>query len=257
MAEAFSRPLPGPRGSTRTSVAFDHALIAPDGHVPSPLAGWPGAKCVVLISPAMGAAPRAPRFTMYVVPAVEGVKSAPASPGVQRLGYLLEGAGSFAGEPLAAGSFVYTPPGDTTPIELAAGATMLVFEKPYTPLAGLAPPAARVGRLADSPVEPFLGDPDAMLATLLPIEPAFDMAVNVFTYQSGARLPFVETHVMEHGLYMSAGEGVYRLGDRWYPVEKGDSIWMAAYCPQWFVAMGKGPAQYVYYKDIHRDPLQP
>ena len=81
------------------------------------------------------------------------------------------------------------------------------------------------------------------------------MAVNVFTYQSGAALPFVETHIMEHGLYMSAGQGVYRLNQCWYPVTAGDSIWMAAYCPQWFVAMGKTPARYVYYKDVNRNHL--
>jgi (S)-ureidoglycine aminohydrolase len=32
---------------------------------------------------------------------------------------------------------------------------------------------------------------------------------------------------------------------------------MAAYCPQWFVAMGKTPARYLYYKDVNRDPLAP
>ena len=29
---------------------------------------------------------------------------------------------------------------------------------------------------------------------------------------------------------------------------------MAPYCPQWFVAMGKSPARYLYYKDVNRDP---
>ena len=42
---------------------------------------------------------------------------------------------------------------------------------------------------------------------------------------------------------MLEGQGVYRLGDSWYPVREGDAIWMAPYCPQWFVAMGKGPAR--------------
>jgi (S)-ureidoglycine aminohydrolase len=54
---------------------------------------------------------------------------------------------------------------------------------------------------------------------------------------------------------MVEGQGVYRLGDCWYPVQKGDAIWMASYCPQWFVAMGKSPARYLYYKDVNRDPL--
>jgi len=51
------------------------------------------------------------------------------------------------------------------------------------------------------------------------------------------------------------GQGVYRLGDSWYPVETGDTLWIAPYCPQWFVAVGKTPAAYIYYKDINRDPL--
>ena len=76
---------------------------------------------------------------------------------------------------------------------------------------------------------------------LLPTTPEFDLAVNVFTYQPGAALPQVEIHVMEHGLLMLDGQGVYRLGDDWYPVKKDDVIWMAPYCPQWFVAMGKSP----------------
>ena len=57
---------------------------------------------------------------------------------------------------------------------------------------------------------------------------------------------------MEHGLLMLAGQGVYRLEDSWYPVAAGDVIWMAPYCPQWFVAMGKQSASYLYYKDVNR-----
>jgi (S)-ureidoglycine aminohydrolase len=53
---------------------------------------------------------------------------------------------------------------------------------------------------------------------------------------------------------MLAGQGVYRLADSWYPVQEGDVIWMASYCPQWFVAMGKEPARYLYYKDVNRIP---
>jgi (S)-ureidoglycine aminohydrolase len=103
---------------------------------------------------------------------------------------------------------------------------------------------------------PFLGDPDAVLKALLPRDTRFDLAVNVFTFRPGATLPLVEVHVMEHGLLVLKGQGVYRLGDDWYPVRKGDVIWMAPFCPQWFVAMGKGPARYLYYKDVNRDPME-
>jgi (S)-ureidoglycine aminohydrolase len=30
---------------------------------------------------------------------------------------------------------------------------------------------------------------------------------------------------------------------------------MAPFCPQWFVAIGKTPAAYLYYKDVNRDLL--
>ena len=59
---------------------------------------------------------------------------------------------------------------------------------------------------------------------------------------------------MEHGLLMLEGGGIYRLGNSWYPVQRGDFIWMAPYCPQWFGALGKTPAKYLIYKDWHRHP---
>jgi len=65
----------------------------------------------------------------------------------------------------------------------------------------------------------------------------------------------VEIHVMEHGLLMLEGGGIYRLADCWYPVTAGDFIWMGPYCPQWFGALGKVPAKYLIYKDWNRGPL--
>jgi (S)-ureidoglycine aminohydrolase len=65
----------------------------------------------------------------------------------------------------------------------------------------------------------------------------------------------VEIHVMEHGLLMLEGGGIYRLGDCWYPVTAGDFIWMRAFCLQWFGALGKVPAKYLIYKDWNRSPL--
>ncbi len=244
-----------PFGHTRTAVTTNHALIAPDGHVVSPLTGWEGAEGVVLISPVMNADRSAPRFTQYLVHGSYGAMTQDAADGVERLAYVLEGEVQLDGQELTTDSFAFLPPGDQYQLQVPDGATLLVFEKRYEPRAGTETPQRITGHLNDAPGEPFLGDPDAVLATLLPVEPAFDMAVNVFQFNPGATLPFVETHVMEHGLYMRSGQGVYRLGDYWYPVREGDSIWMASYCPQWFVAMGKQDASYIYYKDIHRDPL--
>jgi (S)-ureidoglycine aminohydrolase len=100
-----------------------------------------------------------------------------------------------------------------------------------------------------------MGDDALAVRILLPDDIAFDFAVNTMTFQPGAALAMVEIHVMEHGLLMLAGGGVYRLGESWYPVSAGDFIWMASYCPQWFGALGKIPAKYLIYKDWNRHPL--
>ena len=99
-----------------------------------------------------------------------------------------------------------------------------------------------------------MGDPALKLQVLLPDHMGFDMAVNIFTYDSGGHLPMVETHVMEHGLMYLQGQGIYMLDHQWYAIKKGDSIWMAPFCQQWFTAMGKEPAVYIYYKNVNRFP---
>lgn len=244
-----------PFGETRTRVEFNHALITPDGHVVSHLASWNHAEGVVLISPAMGHGAGAPRFVQYLVHGSGECATSGAAVNVERLVYVLEGTAHLDGESLAADSFAWFPPNDRYNLTVEESSLVLVFETVYEPLPGSKIPQRLVGTLAAAEKAPFLGDPEAMLATLLPVESGFDMAVNVFEYTPGTTLPFVETHVMEHGLYMRSGQGVYRLGDRWYPVQQGDTIWMASYCPQWFVAMGKESASYIYYKDIHRPLL--
>lgn len=249
-----------PLGETRTHVCRDHAVIATDSYVTAPLFGWSDTPGVMLISPAMASATgsgatRGPGFAQYLALMTQGSASEGAPAGIERCVYVLEGSASLDGKSLDAESFAFLPADSQYSLRCSAQAKLLVFEKRYVQVDGIEPPAMRVGSLADCPAEPFMGDDDARLACLLPDAPEYDMAVNVFTYQSGAALPFVETHIMEHGLYMSGGQGIYRLNESWYPVAKGDSIWMAAYCPQWFVAMGKTPAQYVYYKDVNRNHL--
>ncbi len=157
---------------------------------------------------------------------------------------------------LTAGSYAFIPPQTAFRVHGAERDTqLLIFQKRFEPLAGARLPEARVGHESTIPSQSFLGNDDAQLQVLLPDEPAYDMAVNIFTYQPGATLPFVETHIMEHGLLMLRGQGVYRLDSEYHPVMAGDVIWMAPYCPQWFVAMGKEPASYIYYKDVNRAPV--
>lgn len=239
---------------TRTVVKSRHALISPDGHVPSAFPGWSGLTSHVIISPAMGAG-----FSQFLLKFEQtgGTAVFPADAN-EHVIYVETGAiraewdGGIA--ELGAGGFLFTPPDAGLAISGSPGTRATVYRKIYQQLPGLPIPEAVHGNANDVPDEPFLGNERARLRTLLPIDPAFDIAMNIFTYQPGATLPFVETHIMEHGLVMLAGQGVYRLEDCYYPVEAGDAIWMAPYCPQWFAAIGDVPASYLYHKDIHRIP---
>jgi (S)-ureidoglycine aminohydrolase len=245
-----------PFGQTRTRVAARHALIAPDGHVKSNVPGVTGAATVILINEAMGA-----NFAQLLVTFESGGGAEFPASEVETAAYFETGSGvvEVEGEKKArcsAGWFFFAPAGKAWRISAPKdGTRVTLFQKRYMSLAGALSPRAIIGDSEKIPGEPFLGDPDARLQVLLPDEPSFDLTVNIFTYQPGATLPFVETHVMEHGLLMLAGQGVYRLEESWYPVAAGDAIWMAPYCAQWFVAMGKQPASYLYYKDVNRVAL--
>ena len=246
-----------PPGFTRAAVRRDHLVTTETEHVRAPLVGWSNSEAIILISPRLGAA-----FTQYIAEMGPASQSAPPLAGVQRFVFVLAGEVDLAWEGgravLGPGGYAYFPPGAPHTLQSRQGARLNVFEKEYNPLPGHpagALPEAVVADEGQVPATPFLGDPGALLKTLLPGDPRYDMAVNLFTFQPGASLPRPEVHVMEHGLIFLSGGGVYRLGSEWYTVRTGDVIWMAPYCLQWFAAVGKEPARYLYYKDINRDPL--
>jgi (S)-ureidoglycine aminohydrolase len=242
-------------GHTRAHVGARHALITPGNHVNSSVPGITGATAVMLVSPAMGAKVAQTLLTFQT----GGAAHVPGG-GVQTFGYIMDGGATVSvgakKRRLKAGGFFFCPAGaDWGLVAPKKGTQVTLFQKPFVPLPGVRPPRAILSDQSRVKGTPFLGDPAANLQVLLPNEPAFDMAVNIFAYQPGGHLPFVEIHIMEHGLVMLSGEGVYRLEDSWYPVRAGDAIWMGPYCAQWFVAMGKVPARYLYYKDVNRSAL--
>jgi (S)-ureidoglycine aminohydrolase len=96
---------------------------------------------------------------------------------------------------------------------------------------------------------------DGRWATTRFVDPSdlrHDMHVNIVTFEPGAVIPFAETHVMEHGLYVLEGKAVYRLNDDWVEVEAGDFMWLRAFCPQACYAGGPGKFRYLLYKDVNR-----
>jgi (S)-ureidoglycine aminohydrolase len=239
-------------GQTRSKNRRDHLLLTPDTFVRTVLPGMEHGAVVVHVSPAAGAA-----FTQYTAELESGGTLGRTS--TQRFIYVLSGvvdlatASSF--QSIECGGYAYLPADLAHTLTARSAARLAVIEKPYQPLEGIAAPGMVVGRESDIVSTALLGDPDLQVSILLPDQPGFDFAVNTMTYQPGAALSQVEIHVMEHGLLMLEGGGIYRLGDSWYPVAAGDFIWMAPFCPQWFGALGKRPAKYLIYKDWNRHPL--
>jgi (S)-ureidoglycine aminohydrolase len=235
-------------GHTRSAHHADHLLQTPDTFVRSPLPGMRKATAIVHIAPAGGA-----MFTQYTVEFEAGGEIAPSP--VQRFLYVLEGTVAVDRQQLQPGGFVYLPSDHDVRIVAPGVARAAVIEKPYESLDGSEAPGMRVGRESEAPASFLNDDPWLEVRSLVPDDAAFDFRVNTMAYQPGAGLPMVEIHVMEHGLLMLEGGGIYRLGESWYPVEAGDFIWMAPYCPQWFGAIGKARAKYLIYKDWDRHPL--
>lgn len=246
-------------GQTRTSIQANHAFIATDGHVPATLPGWEKTLGIILISPHMRGLPR---FTQYLVLMEAGGKSNLPFSGVQRFVYVMAGSISVnrideQALDLPEGHFAYFPANTEYDLITTSGAKLLIFEKPYTESTIFLDDMVsfHTGNAWAGEGEAFMGDEDARVRVLLPTDTPYDMAVNLFTFQPGAVLPFVETHIMEHGLYLLEGQGIYRLDDNYYQIQADDTIWMGSYCSQWFCAYGKTQSTYIYYKDVNRDPL--
>lgn len=239
-------------GATRSSLKSDHLLQTPDTFIRTPLPGAAGVEFVIHAAPRLGA-----RFTQMTAEfAPEG--SLGPTPG-QRFLYVLDGEVEVSAEAkqhlLLPGGFAYLPQGVPHSVHARMKSRAAIIEKLYQPVADSGMPQIIVGKEESVAPVALMGNEALRVRSLMPDSDAYDFAVNTMTYDPGAALSMVEVHVMEHGLLMLEGGGIYRLGDSWYPVEAGDFIWMAPYCPQWFGALGKQPAKYLIYKDWRRDPL--
>jgi (S)-ureidoglycine aminohydrolase len=239
-------------GETRSSRRADHLLLTPDTFVRAPLPGMKGCTAVVHVGPALGAG-----FTQYTAEFEAGGKLGPTD--AQRFIFVVEGNVNVEipdnKSDLATGGYAFLPQALSHRVVAARASRVVVIEKIYQPLESAQAPALIVSSEDAVKSTPLGGDADLQVKCLLPDTPSFDFAVNTMVYQPGAALSMVEMHVMEHGLLMLEGGGIYRLGDSWYPVTAGDFIWMGPWCPQWFGAIGKTPAKYLIYKDWNRYPL--
>ncbi|WP_425053136.1 bifunctional allantoicase/(S)-ureidoglycine aminohydrolase [Psychromarinibacter sp. S121] len=130
------------------------------------------------------------------------------------------------------------------------------IRKRYVHAQGLSVPEPLIIHEDDVPVTP-MPECDGRWATqrfLDPLDLSYDFHVNIVTFQPGGRIPFAETHVMEHGLYVLQGTARYLLNKDWVEVGPGDFMWLRAFCPQACIATGDEPFRYLLYKDVNRHP---
>jgi len=204
---------------------------------------------------------------MYLAKMQPGGVALHPSPGIERFIFILDGQVSLisldqkttfgdAATELHADQFAYFPADFKHSVHSKSGAGLLVYERRYamtSPLSGNAEFVS--GSVASQPILPADGEV-FVLRKLLPQTGAYDFNVHVMDFLPGEHLHVKEVHYNQHGLLLLAGKGVYRLADEWVPVTKGDAIWMAPFCPQWYAALGPEPSRYIIYKDTTLDPLE-
>ena len=229
--------------------------------VTSNLPFWDKTRAWIIARPLSGFAETFAQYVMEVAPGGGSLDPEP-DPSAQGALFVVEGDLTLEVDGqthvLTTGGFAWLAPGSRWTLR-NTGAGLAKFHwirKAYEPIRGMPAPASFVS--SDQSVAPaFMPDVNGVWATTRFIDPddiRFDMHVNIVTFEPGGVIPFAETHVMEHGLYVLEGKAVYRLNQDWVEVEAGDVMWLRAFCPQACYAGGPGRFRYLLYKDVNRHP---
>lgn len=236
----------------------NYALIEPDGLVKNVIPGFENCDITILGSPKLGAS-----FVDYLVTIHADGKNEIGfgEAGVETLFYLLEGSlTAKAGEldcSLEKGGFIYCPPGTKLYFhnESSQTAKAFMYKRIYQRLQGVEPYVV-TGNTEAMEWTNYEGMEDVLIKDFLPKDLAFDCNFHILSFKPGASHGYIETHVQEHGAYCLSGQGMYNLDNDWIPVQKGDYIFMSAYCLQACYAVGREENfAYVYSKDCNRDVI--
>ena len=227
--------------------------------VTSNLPHWTDTRLWVLARPLSGFAETFSQYIMEVAPGGGSDTPEPES-GAEGVLFVVDGELTLTLDGtehvMQPGGYAYLPPAANWAAH-NKGAAPVRFHwvrKMYEAVPGIEAPEAFVTNENDIVPAP-MPDTDGRWATTRFIssdDVRHDMCVNVVTFEPGAAIPFAETHVMEHGLYVLEGKAVYRLNSDWVEVEAGDFMWLRAFCPQACYAGGPGRFRYLLYKDINR-----
>ena len=258
--------LPGQAELLTGRAAFTEAYaVIPRGVmrdiVTSRLPLWEGTRAWILARPLSGFAESFAQYVMEVAPGGGSDRPEP-DPGAEGALFVLDGTLelTLGGETLGLGpgGFAYIPPGADWRARNAGSAPARFhwIRKAYEAVPGLDAPDPVIANERDIAPEPMAGTEGRWATTrFVDVDDLrHDMHVTIVTFAPGAVIPFAETHVMEHGLYVLEGKAVYRLNDDWVEVEAGDFMWLRAFCPQACYAGGPGLFRYLLYKDVNRHP---
>jgi (S)-ureidoglycine aminohydrolase len=228
--------------------------------VTSYLPHWTDARAWIIARPLSGFAETFSQYVVEVFPGGGSTNPEP-DPGAEGVLFVVAGQASVAIEgkahTLRTGGYAYLPPGCKWRLANKGKAPLRFhwIRKAYEVVDGVDIPKSFVANDQDEPIR-WMPDTKNRWGTTRFVDPTdvrHDMHVNIVTLESGAVIPFEETHVMEHGLYVLEGKAVYRLNRDWVEVEAGDFMWLRAFCPQ---ACYAGPERFRYllYKDVNRHP---
>ncbi|MBE7157535.1 MAG: (S)-ureidoglycine aminohydrolase [Rhodospirillales bacterium] len=227
--------------------------------VTSYLPFWEGTRLWMLSRPLSGFAET---FSQYIMEVLPGGGSGNPEPDPRAEGVLFVVEGqldlTLAGmtHTMIPGGYAFIPPQSDWQVRNCANepARFHWVRKAYEAIDGISAPDAIVANENDIAPTP-MPSTDGRWATTRFVDPTdlrHDMHVTIVTFEPGAVIPFAETHVMEHGLYVLEGKAVYRLNQDWVEVEAGDYMWLRAFCPQACYAGGPGRFRYLLYKDVNR-----
>ena len=223
---------------TDRAVFTDAYAVIPKGTmrdiVTSFLPFWDNTRLWVLSRPLSGFAETFSQYIMEVGPG-GGSDTPETDAAAQGVLFIVEGSASLTVDGkthvLEPGGYAYLPPGVQWALRNTSD-DMLRFHwirKAYQAVPGLPHPEVIITNEQDIAPTVMPGT-DGKWATTRFVDPTdlrHDMHVTVVTFEPGAVIPFLETHVMEHGLYVLEGKAAYRLNKDWVEVEAGDYMWLA------------------------------
>ena len=248
---------------TDRAVFTDAYAVIPKGTmrdiVTSFLPFWDKTRLWVIARPMSGFAETFSQYIMEVSPG-GGSDRPEEDPEAEGVLFVVEGTATLTvngkTHTLIEGGYAFIPPSSDWALHNKTD-DMLRFHwirKAYQPVEGLDYPEVIIANENDIAPTMMAGTDDKWGTTRFvdPSDLRHDMHVTIVTFEPGGVIPFLETHVMEHGLYVLEGKAAYRLNADWVEVEAGDYMWLRAFCPQACYAGGPGRFRYLLYKDVNR-----